>query len=593
MEKLKNISSTVNLNVVAAIDQSTGEVLAPSAFESLVRAFLEDVREVQRALIEANISSLPARENGKFGSKWARENVVSTPEADRILSSFTETYWTLNGCKSEAARLVLAHRHRQEVWDALQKLGDDESFEKVKDLLDVKWLDYRLYLNVKRSGSPPKTPELVGVKFPYCQMNNQVAQQMVFFDGVIMHNVAIGTRRYDIVFDHQDIFERYPDIDSLSRPTLTLAKSGEIKWQFSVNQKVIAPTTKGYSSVVAFDRNMDHARIISGVRANRNGHVSEELGPSLPTVRTAEHAGRVKTDLERKKSKLANTMPWEMESEKTRRLMEDIERVGDALDDLHRALDIMSVNDMIGHLRSGDLLVVERLDMFGGGYVKFRHGRSDERLEHKCARLGIPYVMVNPAGTTSLCPHCGAELTFKNGRLVECPNCGFEDDRDCSSSPIIAGRGLDKSAGRRRYEKIISRNALTASERRERSERKKAKREAKMECRRKAGKPSRAVGSVPSPSRPISGVRKGVSSQEASLRRMRALLEEKRQCGDDSFDDACDCIAGFYRIHGLGPWATNTLCFEYGLSDMRRSLSAILSSDEDIGDAESFTKRSK
>lgn len=579
----KKISSTVNLNVIAAIDQSSGEILPPEELESRARLFLSEIRTVQEELIKANISPLPSRENAKFGSKWARENVISTTIADKILAPYIETYWTLNGCKSEAARIILAHRRRQDVWDALSALGKDESFEKVRELLNVKWLDYRLYSNVKKSGSPPRVPKLVGVKFPYCQMNKQVAQQKTFLDGVIIHNLAMGKNRYDIIFEHQNIFERYPDIDTLSRPTLSLTKNNEIKWQFSVNQTVEQRSPYGYSSVVAFDRNMDHSRIISGVRANRNGHVSEELGPSLPTVRAAEHAERVKTDLSRKKKKLANTMPWDMESDKSKRLVDDIGEVGEALGRLHDALDVMSVNDMIGHLRVGDLLVVERLDMFGGGFVKFRHGRSDERLEHKCARLGVPLLQVNPAGTTSSCPHCGGKLSFESDRVVECSECGFIDDRDCASSPIIAGRGLDKSAKRKRYERKVARQALDARERAVRSARKKAKREAKIERRRACGKLARDVGCVSSPKRSVDGVREGVSSQEASLGRVRALLDGKRRefgqrvGGSDGVSN--DCIAGFYRIHGLGSWATNTLCFEYGLSDMRRSFSVILSED--------------
>lgn len=575
MSKTREISSTVSLRVIAAIAHSTGEVLTPEEFEQLTRNFLEDMRAVQQELVNENASSLPDRNNAKFGSEWARENVRNTDSADKIINSYIERYWTLNGCKSEAARIILSYRHRVKVWEVLRQLGDNETFEKVRDVIDEKWLDYNLYKNVKNSKEAPGVPELVGVQFPYCQMNAQVVQQKVFLDGVILHRLAMGTERYEVLFDIQDVFERYPDMKTLSRPTVIETKDGKIVWHFSAVQQVDVPSVRGFSSVVAFDRNMDHSRIISGVRANRNGHVSGELGPSVRTLKAIDHSRRVSTDLARKKQKLRNAMPWDLENEKAKRLSDDIERVGGALNRLHDALDVLSVNDMLGHLKRGDLLVVEKLDMFGGGLIKFRHGRSDDRLEHKCARLGIPFVMVNPAGTTSSCPHCGAALSFKDGRVVECGECGFVDDRDCASAPIIAGRGLDKSAGRRRYERRVARAALTSGERRERAVRARARRVAKMERRRVAGRSVRGVGCVSSPSRPVLGVREGVSGQEASLARVRALLGEKRITRGDGVSN--DVIAGFYRFHGLGSWATNTLYFEYGLSDMRCSLSVALS----------------
>lgn len=602
-----DISSTVSLNLTFAIELGTGKVMTPGQFQPIIESFLDDMKRAQETLIEHNADTLPYRENPKFGSKWARENVLEPDDSQVIPSSYVEKYWTLNGCKSEAARIILAWQQRVRVWDAIQELGNKASFDAVKAQLGGKWLDWRLYNNVASSKEKPARPVLHGVKFPFCQMNNQVIQQKTFLDGIVLHRVAIGDKRYDLFFDNQGIFERYPDITSLSRPTLLRMNSGEVKWHFSVNQSVEQPVVGHQDTVVAFDRNMDHSRIISGVRASRNGHVSGELGPSRNTVATVHHANRVKTDLERKKTKQANQMPWNVDSEKTARRGEDISLVSDALDALHDALDVLVADDMIGHLKPGEALVVERLDMFGGGPVKFRHGRTDERLEHKCARLGIPLVMVNPSGTTSSCPRCGGALIVRSGRGVYCPDCGFEDNRDTASSPVIAGRGLDdivkarektvsvssrvagvrtrdkrRDVGRRYYERKVGRAALDAREREERSARRREARERKMERRRERGASVYPVGVGVCPSRPLLGVREGVSCQEGSLARVRALLVEKNQqceraCGGGFYE----LVAGFYRVHGLQAWATNTLCFEYGLLDTIRSFSAMIAGSPD------------
>ena len=53
-------------------------------------------------------------------------------------------------------------------------------------------------------------------------------------------------------------------------------------------------------------------------------------------------------------------------------------------------------------------------------------------IEYKALLAGIRVVYVDPRGTSSLCPICGGRLRRSpNGRrLLKCPNCGLEADRD-------------------------------------------------------------------------------------------------------------------------------------------------------------------
>lgn len=41
----------------------------------------------------------------------------------------------------------------------------------------------------------------------------------------------------------------------------------------------------------------------------------------------------------------------------------------------------------------------------------------------------MPLVFVNPRGTSTMCPNCGAKLSY-NHRLAICRRCGFVADRD-------------------------------------------------------------------------------------------------------------------------------------------------------------------
>ncbi len=47
----------------------------------------------------------------------------------------------------------------------------------------------------------------------------------------------------------------------------------------------------------------------------------------------------------------------------------------------------------------------------------------------KAIEYNVPVVFINPRGTSTTCPKCGAELSY-NHRLAICRKCGFVADRD-------------------------------------------------------------------------------------------------------------------------------------------------------------------
>jgi len=59
----------------------------------------------------------------------------------------------------------------------------------------------------------------------------------------------------------------------------------------------------------------------------------------------------------------------------------------------------------------------------------------------------VPLLVVDPAGTSSTCPRCGAELVEVGHRRLRCPKCGFEADRDTIAILNIERRALSKMGG--------------------------------------------------------------------------------------------------------------------------------------------------
>jgi len=54
-------------------------------------------------------------------------------------------------------------------------------------------------------------------------------------------------------------------------------------------------------------------------------------------------------------------------------------------------------------------------------------------VDYKARLNGLPVEYVNPKGTSSLCPVCGGKLAPNGNRLMRCPLCGYENDRDLTA----------------------------------------------------------------------------------------------------------------------------------------------------------------
>ncbi|MFP3241698.1 RNA-guided endonuclease TnpB family protein, partial [Caldisphaera sp.] len=76
---------------------------------------------------------------------------------------------------------------------------------------------------------------------------------------------------------------------------------------------------------------------------------------------------------------------------------------------------------------------------------------SYRRLEHwidwQCEKQGVPSIIINPKGTSSICPICGSKLVEVGYRRFKCTKCGFEADRDTIAVINIEKKAYKKMGG--------------------------------------------------------------------------------------------------------------------------------------------------
>ncbi len=68
-------------------------------------------------------------------------------------------------------------------------------------------------------------------------------------------------------------------------------------------------------------------------------------------------------------------------------------------------------------------------------------------MDWQAEKNGVPLFVVEPAGTSSTCPRCGAKLVEVGHRRLRCPSCGLEADRDTIAILNIERRTLSKMGG--------------------------------------------------------------------------------------------------------------------------------------------------
>ena len=72
---------------------------------------------------------------------------------------------------------------------------------------------------------------------------------------------------------------------------------------------------------------------------------------------------------------------------------------------------------------------------------RFAYCKLQLAIVTKAIEYNIPVIYVDPRGTSTLCPKCGAKLSYTH-RLAICGNCGFIADRDTVGTMNVHLRGL-------------------------------------------------------------------------------------------------------------------------------------------------------
>jgi len=65
-------------------------------------------------------------------------------------------------------------------------------------------------------------------------------------------------------------------------------------------------------------------------------------------------------------------------------------------------------------------------------------------LDWQAEKHGVPVVVVEPKGTSTTCPRCRARMRENGYRVLKCPGCGFEADRDTVAVLNIEKKALSK-----------------------------------------------------------------------------------------------------------------------------------------------------
>jgi len=73
------------------------------------------------------------------------------------------------------------------------------------------------------------------------------------------------------------------------------------------------------------------------------------------------------------------------------------------------------------------------------------YSRIEKWIDWQAEKNGVPYVKVDPNGTSLECPKCDYKGLVEVGyRRLRCPRCGFEADRDVIGKLNVRKRGLRK-----------------------------------------------------------------------------------------------------------------------------------------------------
>ena len=92
-----------------------------------------------------------------------------------------------------------------------------------------------------------------------------------------------------------------------------------------------------------------------------------------------------------------------------------------------------------------DIKEFNKSRMVNGMLSVFSRGKLAEKLMEELSWHGFPFVQVEPAYTSQICPECGClDKASRNGKVFHCTCCGHTDDADHVGSINIKARAEDK-----------------------------------------------------------------------------------------------------------------------------------------------------
>lgn len=371
-------------------DHRTGEPLDPVEAETLLWLHLDHCRQCQNRMIhDPRNRNLKRGGNAGRGNEWARKNVACTslPSKFRNLSHQNRVNQT------EAARLLLAWREREDIATAIDAIGwEKATYGNVQKRLS-RDIDRELFTNVLNSGGHPSLPTVERTQFPYAYSNNNSCGMYVIDQpaGVIRYErMAVYDRFVDVEIYAPHIMRLHPNLTKVSRPTLRWNRDC-VTWDVIVFEpKPRKEDVNKVSHVVGFDLNADWHGGISGARLSYNGTVSRELVAGIDTRRQQTVLEELYVQYQRCLKKLDRLMPWQRPHDpddpqqvaahpEWRRLYEQSLNLRDKMYRIKTLLDWRYAHDITDHAKPGELIAVEKLSPFdAAGRVEFRHGSQLE-----------------------------------------------------------------------------------------------------------------------------------------------------------------------------------------------------------------------
>lgn len=515
------------------LDYDTGRELSLGEFDELVgRDLCGPYLDMVNAIIRSNADSvLPERlvttRTGSDGRQrtsteqtnmYARRVMTVPAEQDVKLThpEWAEPAWTRIGAQCAALALITPYQKVRDLWNECHDPDTGECTGVPADLderLDG-YVDAALIRNTLKRRNPPSVPVVRTPVLRLGSMGTQCGYRALFSDHLLLHAVAIGSHRYEIIIDSAWLWERYPNLKGISMPNVRV-KDGRVLLDFDVTEEV-APQPTTTNSVIAVDRNADHDQCISAVRISSNGWVSNELGPSRQTLSIIRHLNAARRERDKSHKALdrrAGQKKTKRATEHDERTIQSIHHLDERIDRLQSALDESQMEDLLHHVNPGEAIGAETLRWFPGTST-FRHGQTDEALKHKCEKAGINLILVNPANTTRNCA-CGHPMRINTTtHEATCTNPDPHGDPrpDGTRDPYRTNRHENAAVniGVETLQKLgwattgqdHLKNLHTTRQEQARSQRKQTKRARKNQKREAQGKRTRQPKTTPTPRRP-------------------------------------------------------------------------------------------